>query len=151
MFDAGKIGYSFPAFTIAIERAKIRELALAIGDSNPIYQSKQAAQEAGYPDTPLSPTIGTLLLFWGNTQFVANLSELGLDVARLIHREEEYEYLAPIYAGETLTGVMTVVDGFSRKGRKNTSSLDLVTLKLRYTTQQGQPVLVATTRLVSME
>ncbi len=150
MFDVGKIGYSFPAFSITIERSKIRELALAIGDSNPIYQSKEVAQEAGYTDIPFPPTMGTVLLFWGNTQFVENLSELGLDIARLVHREERYEYLAPMHVDEILTGVMTVMDGFSRKGRKNTT-LDLVTLQLHYTNAQAQPVLIATTRLVSME
>ena len=61
MFDKSKIGYSFPPFTIEVERGKIRELALAIGDDNPVYQSQEAAQAAGYPDVPLSPTAP---LFW---------------------------------------------------------------------------------------
>jgi len=150
MFDTSKIGHSFPPFTVKIERTKIRELALAIGDDNPIYQSQQAVQEAGYQDIPLPPTTGTIFLFWGNTHFVEQLAELGLDLARLMHREEEYEYLAPLHPGETLTGVMTVLDGSTRKGPHHTS-IDLVTLQLRYTNSQGQPVLIATTRLVSRE
>ena len=150
MFDTSKIGYSFPPFTVVVERAKIRELALAIGDDNPVYQSQQVAQAAGYQDVPLPPTIGTIFLFWENTQFIEQLAELGLDVARLMHREEEYEYLAPLHVGESLTGVMTVLDGATRKGPRNTT-IDLVTLQLRYTNQQGQAVLVATTRLVSRE
>ena len=149
MFDVGKIGYSFPPFTVIVERAKIRELALAIGDTNPIYHSQQGAQAEEYVDTPLSPTTATTFLFWANTHFVENLRELGLDVMRLMHREENYEYLAPIQIGETLTGVMTVIDGSSRKARNNTT-VDLVTLQLRYTNQQ-QPVLIATTRLASKE
>ncbi len=52
--------------------------------------------------------------------------------------------------GETLTGVMTVLDGTTRKGPHQTS-IDLVTLQLLYTNHQGQPVLIATTRLVSRE
>src|SRR5215469_12757182 len=146
MFDTSKIGHSFPPFTFEIESAKIRELALAIGDDNPIYQSQQAGQAAGYQDIPLLPTTATIFLFWGNTHFVEQLAELGLDLARLMHREEEYEYLAPLHPGETLTGVMTVIDGSIRKGPQHTS-IDLVTLQLRYTHPQGQPVLIATTRL----
>lgn len=149
MFDVSKIGYSFPPFTVTVERAKIRELALAIGDTNPIYQSQQAAQVQGYLDTPLSPTTATIFLFWANTRFVDNLIELGLDVPRLVHREESYEYLTPIQIGETLTGVMTVMDGSSRKARNNTT-IDLVTLQLRYTNQQNRPVLIATTRLANL-
>ncbi|HLZ59542.1 MAG TPA: MaoC family dehydratase N-terminal domain-containing protein [Ktedonosporobacter sp.] len=147
MFDTGKIGHSFPPFTVELERTKIRELALAIGDNNPVYQSLQAAQAAGYQDVPLPPTAGTIFLFWENKHFVEQLTELGMDVTRLLHREEEYEYLAPIGPGETLTGVMTVLDGSTRKGPRN-SFIDLVTLQLRYSNSQGAPVLIATTRLV---
>ena len=150
MFDTSKIGYSFPPFPVAIERTKLRELALAIGDPNPIYQDRQAAQTEGYEDIPLLPTAATIFLFWENTGFIEQLAELGLDVTRLIHREESYEYLAPLHPGETLTGVMTVLDGATRKGRGN-SSVDLVTVRLSYANLEGQTVLVATTRLVSRE
>ncbi|MBA2288572.1 MAG: MaoC family dehydratase N-terminal domain-containing protein [Ktedonobacteraceae bacterium] len=150
MFDTSKIGHSFPPFSVVIERTKLRELALAIGDDNPVYQSQQAAQIAGYRDVPLLPTTGTIFLFWENIHFVEHLAELGLDMTRLLHREEEYEYLAPLYPGETLTGVMTVLDGATRRGSR-TTSIDLVTLQIRYTNREGQLVLIATTRLVSRE
>ena len=142
MFDKSKIGYSFPPFTIEVERGKIRELALAIGDDNPIYQSREAAQAAGYPDVPLFPTAPTLFTFWGNTKMVSQIVSLGINVMRVLHGEEEYEYLAPINAGDILTGVMTVVDGKTRQG-KDGSSLDILTTEIRYTNQHGQPVLNA--------
>lgn len=150
MFDTSKIGYSFPPFPVAIERSKLGELALALGEDNPVYQSRQAAQAAGYQDIPFLPTAGTIFLFWQNTHFAEHLAELGLDVSRLMHREETYEYLAPVHPGETLTGVMTVLDGANRKG-PHQNSIDLVTLQLRYTNYLEQPVLIATTRLVSRE
>ena len=150
MFDTSKIGYTFPPVTVDIERAKIRELALAIGDDNPIYHSQQAAQAAGYPDIPFFPTTGTLFLFWGNTHFIEQLSELGLNAARIIHLEEAYEYLAPLQTGETLTGTVTVLEGATRKGPQN-STIDLVTLQIRYTNEQHQPVLIATSRFVIRE
>lgn len=150
MFDTSKIGYSFPPFPVTIERKKLRELALAIGDNNPAYQDRQAAQAEGYEDVPLLPTTATIFLFWEHTEFIQQLAELGLDVTRMIHREESYEYRATIHTGETLTGVMTVLDGSTRKGRDG-SSIDLVTLRLNYTNRDGQVVLVATTRLISRE
>ncbi len=121
MFDKSKIGYSFPPFTIEVERGKIRELALAIGDDNPIYQSREAAQAAGYPDVPLFPTAPTLFTFWGNAKMVSQIVSLGINVMRVLHGEEEYEYLAPINAGDILTGVMTVVDGKTRQGKDGSS------------------------------
>jgi acyl dehydratase len=141
MFDKSMIGQSFPPFTIEVERGKIRELALAIGDDNPIYQSREAAQAAGYPDVPLYPTSATAFNFWGNTQIVGQLVKTGLNVARSLHGEEDYEYLAPIWPGDTLTGVMTVVDGKTRQSQSGT--MDIVTFEIRYTNQHGQPVLNA--------
>jgi len=142
MFDKSKIGYSFPPFTIEVERVKIRELALAIGDDNPIYQSREAAQAAGYTDVPLFPTAPTMFTIWGNAKMVSQIASLGINVMRILHGEEEYEYLAPINPGDTLTGVMTVVDGKTRHG-KDGSSMDILTTEIRYTNQNGQPVLNA--------
>jgi acyl dehydratase len=142
MFDKSKIGYSFPPFTIEVERVKIRELALAIGDDNPIYQSREAAQATGYTDVPLFPTAPTMFTIWGNAKMVSQIASLGINVMRILHGEEEYEYLAPINPGDTLTGVMTVVDGKTRHG-KDGSSMDILTTEIRYTNQNGQPVLNA--------
>ena len=142
MFDKSKIGYSFPPFTIEVERGKIRELALAIGDDNPVYQSREAAQAAGFPDVPLFPTAPTMFTFWGNTKMVSQIVSLGINVMRILHGEEEYEYLAPISPGDILTGVMTVADGKTRQN-KDGSSIDILTTEIRYTNQHGQPVLNA--------
>ncbi len=150
MFDKSKIGHSFPPFTIEVERGKMRELALAIGDDNPIYQSREAAQAAGYPDVPLYPTAPTIFNFWGNSKMGEQLVGLGINVKRILHGEEEYEYLAPINAGDTLTGVTTIIDGKSRQGRDG-SSMDIVTLEIRYTNQHNQPVLNARETIVVRE
>lgn len=150
MFDKTKIGQSFAPFTIQLERGKIHELALAIGDTNPIYQSKEAAQAAGYEDVPLFPTAPTILTFWGNTQQARNLMSAGINVMRILHGEEEYEYLSPIHPGDTLTGVTTIVDGKTRAGRDG-SSMDILTTETRYTNQHNQPVLNARTMIVVRE
>ena len=150
MFDTSKIGYSFPPFPVHVEPVKLHELALAIGNPNPVYQDWQAAQAEGYEDVPLPPTAATIFLFWENRRFIEQLGELGLDVTRLIHREESYEYLAPIHPGETLTGIMTVLDGSTRRGRGD-STIDLVTLRLDYTNREEQYVLKATTKLITRE
>ena len=142
MFDKSMIGKSFPPFSIEVERGKIHELALAIGDDNPIYHSREAAQAAGYSDVPLYPTSATTFAFWGNTRMGRQLADAGLNLMRILHGEEEYEYLAPIYPGDMLTGVATIVDGKTRQGGGG-SSMDIVTIEVRYTNQHGQPVLHA--------
>lgn len=140
MFDTSKIGQSFPPFTVEVARCKIHELALAIGDPNPIYHSQPEAQAAGYADTPLFPTSPTVFGFWGNTEMLGHLVSLGINVMRILHGEEAYEYLAPIYPNDVLTGVVTVAEGKSRQG-KDGSSMDIITLEALYTNQDGQQVL----------
>lgn len=147
MFDTSKVGQSFPPFTVEVARCKIHELALAIGDTNPIYHSQEAAREAGYADVPLFPTSPTTFAFWGNTEMIKNLVDLGINVMRILHGEEEYEYLAPIYPGDMLTGVVRVAEGKSRQGRDG-SSMDIVTLEAVYTNQQGHEVLKARQTMV---
>src|SRR5260370_8235247 len=102
MFDASKIGRSFPPFTIEVERGKVHELALAIGDDNPMYHSQEAAQAAGYADVQLYPTSPTVFAFWGNTQKMEQQATLGIDLKRVLHGEEAYEYLPPIPPRHTL-------------------------------------------------
>jgi acyl dehydratase len=145
MFDKTMLGHSFPAFTLEIERSKIHELALAIGDVNPIYHDSAAARAAGYSDVPLPPTAPTLLTFWGNTQMWEQMKTIGISITRVLHGEEEYTYLAPIKPGDTLIGVMTIVDGKSLRGT------DIVITETRYTNQDGQHVLNSRTMFAVRE
>ncbi len=150
MFDKSKLGHSFPPFTLEVARNKIHELALAIGDDNPIYHNLAAAQTEGYRDVPLFPTAPTLFTFWGNTQLWSQLASVGINVTRILHGEETYEYLAPIYPGDTITGVTTIVDGKTRRG-KDGSSMDILTTETRYTNQRDELVLSAKTLFVVRE
>jgi acyl dehydratase len=147
MFDTSKVGQSFPPFTIEVERGKLRELALAIGDTNPIYHDRAAAQAAGYTDVPVFPTVPTVFWFWGNRELVEQLKGMGIDVSRVLHSSEEYEYLAPIYAGDSLSGVMTVAEG--RVRRSSAGSMEIVTLAIDYTNQHGQLVIRARETLIA--
>ena len=150
MFDKSIIGRSFPPFSVEVERGKIRELALAIGDENSIYASKEEAQAAGYEDVPIYPTTPTTFTFWGNRKMVGQLVSAGINVMRILHGEEEYEYLAPIHPGDTLTGVFTIVDGKTRQGSSG-SSMDIITTEVQYTNQHGTPVLRARQVIVVRE
>ncbi|HYT37244.1 MAG TPA: MaoC family dehydratase N-terminal domain-containing protein [Ktedonobacteraceae bacterium] len=147
MFDKSKIGQSISSFIIEVQRNKIHELTTAIGDNDPVYHSREAAQEAGFSDVPISPTTPTMFTFWGNTQRRVRLADIGIDVTRILHGEEEYEYLAPIYPNDILTGTTTLVDGKTRSG-SNGHSMDILTTETRYVNQHNQPVLNARTTIV---
>jgi hypothetical protein len=147
MFDTSKIGQSFAPFTTEVHRVKIGELTTAIGDDNPLYHNREAAQAAGLPDVPTSPTTPTMFNFWRLGQRESDMASLGIDIRRILHGEEEYEYLAPIYPEDVLTGVSTVIDGKTRQG-SNGSSMDIITTETQYRNQRDQPVLNARATII---
>jgi acyl dehydratase len=147
MFDKSKIGQSFAPFTYEVQRNKIHELNGAIGDENSIYHSREAAQEAGYPDVPLSPTSPTLFSHWTTRTTGPRLADLGIDVRRILHGEEEFEYIAPIYPGDVVTGTTTLVDGKTRQGSDN-HTMDILTTETRYVNQDNQHVLTTRSTII---
>jgi len=149
MFDKNMLGHSFPPFTFELAQVKTHELALAIGDKNPIYHDRESALAAGYQDVPLPPTTPTILTFWGNTHMWEQMKSAGLNITRILHGEEEYEYLAPIRHSDILTGIMTIVDGKTR--RLKDGSMDIVVVEVHYTNQQNEPVLNVKTMFVVRE
>jgi acyl-CoA thioesterase FadM len=60
---------------------------------------------------------------------------MGIDIKRLLHAKEEYEYLAPIYPGDKLEGSITVE---ALRG----GAMEMASFKTIYT-RGGEAVLVA--------
>ena len=106
--DMSYKGRSFEPFTFTVERGKIRELCLAIGDENQIFFDSDVAKAAGYEDTPAPLTFASLMNFWGYPEVWDRMREMGVDVQRLLHAKEEYEYFSQIYPGDELVGVVSV-------------------------------------------
>jgi acyl dehydratase len=101
-------GKEIGRFTFLVERSKIKELCLAIGDDNPIFFDPSAAKAAGYSDTPAPLTFASLMSFWGFPEIWERMTEAGIDIKRLLHAKEDYEYLAPMYPGDDLLGIVTI-------------------------------------------
>ena len=106
--DLSYKGKEIAAYTFEVDRSKIRELAAAIGDPNPIFTDPASARGEGYADTPAPLTFATVMTFGGCPDIWRIMSEMGIDTGRLLHAKEEYEYLAPIYTGDVLEGRIVV-------------------------------------------
>ena len=107
--DMSYKGRCFEPFTFEVERGKIRELCLAIGDENQIFFDSDVAKATGYKDTPTPLTFATVMNFWGYPEVWDRMKEMGVDVRRLLHAKEEYEYFSQVYPGDKLTGTVSVV------------------------------------------
>jgi hypothetical protein len=137
MIDPSHKGRVFPAFSYTVERGKLREFLIAIGDD----QAKADAENAVVP-----PTFPTVFAFWGGLRLEGALNELDIELKNVIHAEQEYDYLEPVRVGDTVTGQLTVSDVYSKGGR--TGALEFLELILNYENQNRRPVLRERTLLV---
>jgi len=146
MADSTKVGKTFDPIVWEVERGKIRELAKAIGDTNPIYHDKDTAMKEGYRDTPAPPTFLTVPMMWSSPMPVL-INELKINFMMVLHGEEEYEYYREIYPGDTITGIPKVV-AIEEKTSKSGKKMDMVTVEILYKNQRNEDVAKARTLLV---
>ncbi len=142
--DKSYIGKSGEPVTMHIERGKIREFARAIKDEDPLYfDEDRARREAGGIMPPV--TFLQTLSHWDDGR---GRLKLPFDLKRVLHGEQEYEFLKPIYAGDALTAVSRIVDIYEKPGRRGGTMTFAVT-ETEYKNQRGE--LVARARAVGIE
>ena len=134
-------------FTFPIEAGKIREFARATADDNPAYYSKEAAELSGFADVPAPPTFAMAATFF---QTPESRVTLNIDFRFALHGEQEFEYLAPIVAGDLLTGRTRITDQYEREGNRGGKMIFII-IETRYENQQGSPVLNVRQTLIQPE
>jgi acyl dehydratase len=92
-----------------VSRVKIAEFADAIGDPNPVYRDKVAAQAAGHSDVIAPPTFAIVISMAGSGAALADPG-LGLNYAMVVHGEQRFSYSRPIMAGDVVTAEVTLTD-----------------------------------------
>jgi len=127
------VGTVYPAVRYEVGREKLREFAIAVGETDPIYHDEAAARATGHPDLPAVPTFAVVLSMRAG-QVVYGDPDLGLDYSRVVHGEQEFVYHRPIRAGDRLLAAGKVA-AVAAKGRH-----ELLTLETEITTEAGEPV-----------
>ena len=145
MIDNSLIGKEYPEFSFEIEKGKIREFARAIGDKNPLYSDIDAAKEEGFESLALPPTLPTVFAAMSEGMQVI-IGDLNIDLTKMLHGGQQYEYIKPIKPGDTVTGKAKIADIFEKKGKSGI--MDFVVIKTAYTNQDGEKVLIDTSTLI---
>jgi hypothetical protein len=143
MLDLSYQGKEFPGFEFEVDRSKIKELCLAIGDKKEMFFDKESAIKEGYEDTPAPLTFSTVMNFWGYPKIWDNMIEIGINIKRLLHAKEDYEYFSPIYPGDKITGQVNV------DSLRSSSAMDMATFKTVFS-RNGETVLIAKMTIVVM-
>jgi acyl dehydratase len=92
--------YRYPDYYL-VGREKIREYAKAIQSDNPLHFSVEAAQAAGYPNVVAPLTFIAIPGRQVQLDIFRNF-DVGINLARVIHRDQKITYHRPICAGDKL-------------------------------------------------
>jgi acyl dehydratase len=109
------VGKEFPPFVVMVERGKIKEFARAIGDLNPAYVDDRVGKASEWGDIIAPPTFMTTFRADGETGDL--LKELGTDISRVLHGEQEFELHRPIRPGESFVCRSRITDIYEKTGR----------------------------------
>lgn len=143
MIDRANIGRELGSLTTDVEKGQLLFFAKATGETNPIYTDESAAKEAGYRALPAPPTFCFSLGLATPDPF-AKYTDLGINLAKVLHGEQSFEYFEPICAGDTITLQDKVTDIFDKKG----GALEFVLFETTATNQHGTVVAKATSTTV---
>ena len=114
--NASVKGKEYAPFTITVERGKIKEFARAIGDLSPFYLDDAVGRASEWGDIIAPPTFPVTFRD-ENADTGSMLRDLGVDISRILHGEQEFEHFKPIRPGETYLCRSRITDIYEKAGR----------------------------------
>jgi len=103
------VGKSYPPAVYAVGREKIREYALAVGETDPLHLDVASARRAGYADVVAPPMFAAVYCApaLGPALFDP---EIGIDFARMVHGSQQFRWGPLVVAGDEITTTLTVAE-----------------------------------------
>ena len=154
------VGRSTGKSTLVIERGPVMRFAEAVTESNPIYQRRDAAQDAGFDDIPVPPTwFFSAAGHWGaypedqppdatpeRNPTAEVIGALMANGGLILHGEQEFTYHKPVTVGQTLRSEGEVVDLYEKPTGERTMTF-LVT-ETKYYDEAGELAVTARMNLI---
>ena len=134
------VGKKLGSYSYTVERGKIAEYCLAIGEKDPVYFDIDAAKKEGYTDIPAPMTFTTVIQFWGYPGIWDDMTSIGIDITRLLHLKEEYTYRNTIYPGKYSADV-EIID-------VKTGKMDMVTFRSVFKNDKNETAVEAEMAIV---
>jgi acyl dehydratase len=133
MLDQSAVGRTFTPVTACVEPGRLRFFLDILGERNPLFRDGDAARAVGFSAAPVPPTYLFCLEMMDAAEPFEFLTALGIDLARVLHGEQRFNYHAPVVVGETLTFMSSVTSVTDKKG----GAMTLVEVKTEVTNQNG--------------
>ena len=119
--DRRFLGYALPVFTVVASAERIERFAKAIG-----------LDERGTcaPPTFMKAVEGE------NNNSRRILEAMGVPLARVLHAEQQFDYLAPIHAGDKLQVQRTVTDIYDKRN----GEMEFIVIESRISREDGTDI-----------
>ena len=127
MTDRSRIGHATEPTVHAVDAWRVSLFCQAIGETDDVYWNPAAANAAGFPACPLPPTF--LKAVEGehfSSAMLLSLFEVPLQ--RVLHAEQSFEHLAPVYVGDRVKVHRAVTDIYDKKE----GALTFIIVETRY-------------------
>ena len=122
-----------------IERGKIWEFARACLNTGEAYYAEDAVAPPTFPRT---------LAFWAPPGGGERRGRGGMDMRRVLHGEQEFEYVRPLRAGDKLSATSHVKNTYEKEGRRG-GTMRFVETETVFRDQAGE--IVAYSRSTTIE
>ncbi len=109
------IGKRYEPTLYAIGREKIKEYALAVGESNPVHLDVDAARAAGHTDV-VAPPMFAVVYSWRAMGAPMLDPEVEINFAMLVHGAQEFVWGPLVIAGDEISTEVSVKDISERAG-----------------------------------
>jgi acyl dehydratase len=131
--DTKFIGKTYPSYTYEVGKEKIKEYAKAIKNLDPHYIDDDFAKKSKYGTIIAPPTFAVVYGAY-LVEPVFNDKELNLNMAMLVHGEQELEFFEVVKAGDSITTAAKISD------IKNKEKLDVIAIEVNSKNQHGKDV-----------
>ncbi|GAA3375571.1 MaoC family dehydratase N-terminal domain-containing protein [Streptomyces sannanensis] len=131
-----------PTAPYEVEREKIREFALAVGETHPAHHDPEAARALGHPDVIAPPTFLCVLVQQATDPVVYD-PELGLDYDRVVHRDQRFAFRRAVRVGDRLRATVHI------DALRSPAGSDVVELRTEIEDDDGAPVATVFMSLVA--
>jgi acyl dehydratase len=113
--NAEAVGKSYPPTLYAVGREKVKEYALAVGETNPLHLDHEAARAAGYADVVAPPMFA--VVYCGAAMGPALFDPaIGINFALLVHGGQEFKWGPLVVAGDEIETTVAVKSISERAG-----------------------------------
>jgi acyl dehydratase len=140
-YDASWIGKEFDRYTYQVTKEEIVGFAKSIGETNPLYNDETYAATTAHGGLIAPPTFCVVFRSY------ARLPDLKLNYGkRGFDGGKECIFLAPIHAGDTITGVDRIQQVYEKTGRSG--SMIFIVRESELSNQHGDTVAIVRQSLI---